>query len=516
MQFYHSLAYGTNLIGYENVYIGAGTDLILGGFQGDGIKITENGQILVGPGGQSFLPVDDGTTLLQLNGAIKAGAANLAGPIDYTPLTVRNLNDGNYYVGINFESGTDKATSAIRSYRTNSSVDYQTALTFWTKGTGAGPTTPTERMRIAPNGNVGIGTTSPTDYSGYTTLHLNGKSGGNGGLLRLTAFDNSSSVNIYAGGSAINFNTTSAVPYVFLTQDTERMRILANGSIGINGTANPDSGDTRVQINGGTYGTLNIKSTNVNGIIRAHEPNGLLYLATASNHGIGFVTNDTERMRITSGGNVGIGTTGSSTIRLIVSGQDAGGSNYSFVAADNLGNTKFGVKNDGYTTIQRDSCGGYVSEITNINSGDCGGSGVLILTGGRFNSSFDTTSKYLSFRRGDGTEIGAVRRNGASNVAYDTSSDYRLKEDLKDFSGLDKISKLKVYDFRWKDTPERMEGVLAHELQEVIPYAVGGEKDGVDENGKIIIQGVDYSKLVPILIKSIQELKAKIEVLENK
>jgi hypothetical protein len=167
MQFYHSVAYGTVLYGYENVTIGANTDLALGGYQGDGIKITSNGQILMGPGGPSFLPVDDGVTLLQLNGAIKAGAANLAGPIDYTPLTVRNLNDGNYYVGINFESGTDKATSAIRSYRTNSSVDYQTALTFWTKGTGAGPTTPTERMRIDSSGRIGIATTSPD-----TTLQL--------------------------------------------------------------------------------------------------------------------------------------------------------------------------------------------------------------------------------------------------------------------------------------------------------------------------------------------------------
>ena len=195
---------------------------------------------------------------------------------------------------------------------------------------------------------------------------------------------------------------------------------------------------------------------------------------------LAFYTGATERMRITSGGNVGIGVSPS----------------YRF-------------------DVQYDGCGAYVAQIQNLNSGDCGGSGCLILQGGTFNSG-DTTSRYLSFRRNDGTEIGAVRRNGASNVAYDTSSDYRLKEDLKDFKGLDKLSRIKVYDFKWKNTTERMDGVLAHELQEVIPYAVGGEKDGVDEDGKIIIQGVDYSKLIPVLIKAIQEQQAQIEELKNK
>jgi hypothetical protein len=104
-----------------------------------------------------------------------------------------------------------------------------------------------ERMRITSGGNVGINQSSPSSYTGFTTLHINGQSGANGGLLRLTAFDNSSSVNIYAGGSAINFNTTSAVPFVFLTQDTERMRITSGGNVLVGTTT--DNGN-KFQVSG--------------------------------------------------------------------------------------------------------------------------------------------------------------------------------------------------------------------------------------------------------------------------
>ena len=84
------------------------------------------------------------------------------------------------------------------------------------------------------------------------------------------------------------------------------------------------------------------------------------------------------------------------------------------------------------------------------------------------------------------------------------------KEDYNQINGLQKLSAIKVYNYKWKGTEERMDGVIAHELQEVIPYAVTGEKDGEE------MQGVDYSKLVPILVKAIQELEARVQYLENK
>jgi hypothetical protein len=186
------------------------------------------------------------------------------------------------------------------------------------------------------------------------------------------------------------------------------------------------------------------------------------------------------------------------------------------------GRVGIGQNNPGFKLDVIDNGTAYVARFYNVNSNNAGGTGCLYLQGGTFNSS-DTTTNMISFRRNDGTEIGSIKRNGATTVSYNTSSDYRLKEDLKEFNGLDKISAIKVYDFQWVDTDERNYGVLAHELKDVVDYSVSGEKDEIDDDGKILAQSVDYSKLVPILIKSIQEqqeliqeLTARLEILENK
>jgi hypothetical protein len=108
-----------------------------------------------------------------------------------------------------------------------------------------------------------------------------------------------------------------------------------------------------------------------------------------------------------------------------------------------------------------------------------------------------------------GTQVGSVSVT-TSLTSYNVTSDYRLKQDLKDYNGLSLVSKIKTYDYEWKSDKSRMYGVIAHELAEVVPYAVTGEKDGQE------MQGVDYSKLVPIMVKAIQELKAEIEELKAK
>jgi hypothetical protein len=113
--------------------------------------------------------------------------------------------------------------------------------------------------------------------------------------------------------------------------------------------------------------------------------------------------------------------------------------------------------------------------------------------------------EFIYFQK-QGNNIGAIiAANNGAGVSFNTSSDYRLKTDLRNYSGIDLVNKIKTYDFSWKANNSRMHGVMAHELQEILPYAVSGSKDAIDENGKMVPQGVDYGKITPILVKAIQE-----------
>ena len=77
------------------------------------------------------------------------------------------------------------------------------------------------------------------------------------------------------------------------------------------------------------------------------------------------------------------------------------------------------------------------------------------------------------------------------------------------------INKLKPSSFNIKKATKKANGFIAHELQEVYPSIVTGEKDAVDKDGKMIVQQVSESKLIPFMVKAIQELSAKVEALEN-
>jgi hypothetical protein len=119
--------------------------------------------------------------------------------------------------------------------------------------------------------------------------------------------------------------------------------------------------------------------------------------------------------------------------------------------------------------------------------------------------------------------VGGINTSGSS-TAYNTSSDYRLKENVVEMtSALDRVNQLQPKRFNFiADADTTVDGFLAHEVQDIVPEAISGEKDAVDGQGNPEYQGIDQSKLVPLLVKAIQEqqaiiddLKTRIEALEE-
>jgi len=179
----------------------------------------------------------------------------------------------------------------------------------------------------------------------------------------------------------------------------------------------------------------------------------------------------TERMRINSSGNIGIGIT-NPTRKLHIQ------------------------------TTEASSV--YVESTTPDNNG------MVILNANTNQNWANGWHEFLIFQN-QGTTIGQVLQINASSINYATTSDYRLKTDFKSFKGLELVNKIKTYDYAWKADSSRMYGVKAHELQQVLPYLVSGKKDEVDKEGKVIPQTVDYGKLTPVIIKAIQEQDSTIK-----
>jgi hypothetical protein len=126
------------------------------------------------------------------------------------------------------------------------------------------------------------------------------------------------------------------------------------------------------------------------------------------------------------------------------------------------------------------------------------------------------TSNMMLFRNSNGS-VGSITTSGSA-TAFNTSSDYRLKENVVPLAGaVDRIKQLKPSSFNFKADPLTVvDGFIAHEAQAVVPECVTGTKDEVDENGDPVYQGIDQSKIVPLLTAALQEAIAKIETLETK
>jgi hypothetical protein len=124
---------------------------------------------------------------------------------------------------------------------------------------------------------------------------------------------------------------------------------------------------------------------------------------------------------------------------------------------------------------------------------------------GRFYCMFSRTSAI--------TVIGSVSQSGTTGVNFNTTSDYRLKTVLGPVpDALTRFGQLNPVHFRWNEDGYEQDGFIAHEVQAVIPEAVTGAKDATEAGGRIIPQGLDMSKVVPITVAALQQLIAVVEV----
>ena len=393
----------------------------------------------------------------------------------------------------------------------------------------------TNGISILENGNVGLGTAIPT-----AKLNLDG-----GGMRIFAGFGNStsrpglntSSIGNYeirgvgagggstqgdgaddgflrlSAGGGTNSNTQTSIDLsgysnvadmgsniLFRTAGSERLRINADGKMGI-GTSSP-SATFHIQ-NANTTGAADPASNSLPSIYlyntnsASTSANSILALRTnGSAGGNPFVSFDISGIR---GYSMGIDNGDADKFKIIPNWNFTS-LNVPILTVDNDSRVGIGTASPSRRlhVQSSDNTSVYIESTTSDNNG------MMVLNANTNQNWGNGYHEFIMFQR-QGTTIGQITAPNESSVNYATTSDYRLKKDLKPFKGLELINRLKTYNFAWKINDSRMYGFMAHELQEVLPYLVSGQKDAVDLNGKIIPQTVDYSKLTPILVKAIQE-----------
>ena len=182
-----------------------------------------------------------------------------------------------------------------------------------------------------------------------------------------------------------------------------------------------------------------------------------------------------------------------------------------FTTADGASSTteRMRISNDGTVLVNRTSNTSTASQLAVSYPG-----------GTKFGLTLNDTDSVaalaIKFDRG-GTQVGSITTNTGA-TSYNTSSDYRLKDNIVLLAGaVERIQQIPVYRFNFiADHDKTVDGFLAHEAAQVVPECVTGEKDAVDDDGNPVYQGIDQSKLVPLLTAALQEAIAEIASLKDR
>jgi hypothetical protein len=391
----------------------------------------------------------------------------------------------------------------------------------------------TEIARFDGNGNLGITQgNAPTQalslYRGGSTNAIMSAGNSNTGL-------DGTWFGVDTAGNGI-INQTQALPLIFSTSGTERARITSTGLVGIGTSAPTSNGGSAaglVHIHGAASNAWAINHY-TNGTTGANAADGLIvgnigadaYIYNYENSPIIFATNSAERMRLDTNGDLALGATSVARVgsdrTLYIEGSSfaslnlACGGAYAGAGLTINSSAALEIRNTGAERARIDTNGRMV-----INGTVAAYSSTLTLY--RAGNSYNLTSTvtgtgnegHVVFENGNGA-VGTIFTNGTA-TAYNTSSDYRLKNTIAPMTGaLAKVALLKPCTYKWNADGSDGQGFIAHELAEVVPQCVTGEKDAVDAEGKPRYQGVDTSFLVATLTAAIQELTARVAQLETK
>lgn len=428
-----------------------------------------------------------------------------------SPSGALHVNAGTNNVGAIFESTDQEVLLALDdSLKTTTIESNNGILIFGTNGASGG-TSATEAMRIDRNGNVGIGG-SPS-----APLTVNTGSDGNNVYI-----DNNGTQLAIGSTSSVNYinSQNGSAALAIQTNGTERMRIDSSGNVGFTGQLYSTNAI-------GTLGGFKFFRNHANGDCFVFDTTTAPYAGDLI-----FGTTNTERMRIDSSGNVGIGQTSpyshSSFSSLSLGGTSGKGGLIQLKHTNDAAKGYLYAQSDAITLesvstdiirfvtnaaerARLDTSGRLLLGITSAS-----GAGASVdINGIEFGPGYinihrDDTAQIKSITFGkNGSEAGNITTT--SQTFYNSASDYRLKENVDyDFNALDRVAQLKPARFNFiVDADTTVDGFIAHEVQDIVPEAVTGEKDAEE------MQCIDQSKLVPLLTKAIQEQQAQIDALQS-